>query len=893
MLSPLLTRALSGRPVVFRNTAPRLFAVGSLLKFASKGDRVWGTGFIDQQDSVTPGVIIYAVRGPLTRQKLMAQGVDCPEVYGDPGLLLPAIYPAKKTVRRGIGIIPHYVDLDRVRKEVRQPGVRIIDIRAGIDKVLQQALSCEVILSSSLHGCILADAYGIPHRWVEIGDKVVGSGFKFRDYYASTNRDPAAVDWRRSIDIDTAVKMALDMPPPEIDLGSLVKSFPYLMKYSEKFTKLTLPYANNKNYDAMPNLASSVSQKVAIQEVHNPQAEIKSSGSDSAKPEVINEKIAIFGAVTENYVEYMIASLRSFKKYNGDNDFDYFIIGHAFSARTQRLMNKYGIGYINLNLAKDFPRKQRHRYPGECFWIFKGPELFSDRGYRYSISVDGDIYCNRKLELEWLPQLEHLAGIDRGCSCGEFLQNLGQLDMITRKLGSAGLNSRRRATNTGVLFYNNSELVAKNFYQHIVDIYQRSEKAGIVRGGDDSTLAMLLALHADIKMHMLPSVWNFYQGMNKQQTSVDDHKELELKKKVQDAFIVHLIHLKPWRHYSKFPNPWVQHYIGEWRKLWPATRNQRRIHALNRVQDNRNDRLIKSRNRAANRCANEGTLPIAVYWYRGVHLNMGDEITPYLLAKIEGLMPEEIPRLTKEPARTSGLVLVSIGSVLRLCHKNTLIWGSGIRTIDQPVAKAYRFCAVRGPLTRRRLLQLGYDCPEIYGDPALLLPRYFRPQVSRKYDLGIIPHLVDYDQLIKRYGADKNVLVIDVKTGDIESIIRQILSCKVTVSSSLHGIVLSVAYGIPTRWLKCSDKIMGDDSKFYDFFASLEPAMLDVFDERTVSIVAEESRYEKFKPLHIHSSDITPKQLIAATHKYESVLDLDLLLNAYPGEYLTCLKKMA
>jgi len=899
MLSPVLTRALSGRPAVFRKSTPRLFAVGSLLKFAEKGDRVWGAGFIGETDTAKQGIIIHAVRGPLTRGRLLAQGIDCPAIYGDPALLLPAIYPASTQVRRGIGIIPHYVDHARLKQAVKRLDVRVIDIRAGIDKVLHEAMCCEVLLCSSLHGCILADAYGIPNIWVELSDRVVGGGFKFRDYYASTEREAVCVNWRKAIDVDAAVRQALDAPKAKIDLVPLVKSFPYLSDNTKIFKELSLarddsqPDSVATRHKACVSIAGQVEPDYSSVEAGNePKPERQSKGETTKVPQSVHTRIAIFGAVTENYTEYMIATLRSFKKHNGNEDFDYFILGHAFSARTQRLINKYGIRYVNLNLKKDFARTHKHRYPGECFWIFKGPEIFYQRGYPYSVSVDGDILCNRKLDLDWLPRLKHLAGIDRGASVGEFLHNIGQLSVIKRKLRSEVMHTERRATNTGVLFYNNIELSRNGFYQLMVEAYQSSERAGIIRGGDDSSLALLLAFHADLKLHILENNWHVYRGLFKQprgNTSIEN----ELQKLRNDAYIIHLSSMKPWQHHSKFPNQVAQYYIDEWRKLWPTSRTQRRIKALNRVQTYRNNNLANAMQARKDRCIQPTNLPITIYWYRGAQLNIGDEITPYLLAKILGLSANDIQRAQKEPARIPGLVLVSIGSVLRLCNKNTLIWGSGIRNIDQPVANAHRFCAVRGPLTRRRLVELGYSCPEIYGDPALLLPRYYRPEVARRYALGIIPHLVDYDSIARMYKDEDDILIIDVRTADVESIVNQVLSCECTVSSSLHGIVLSIAYGIPTRWMKCTDKIMGDDTKFYDFFISLEPSLESAFSYKNVNFSADSEIYEKYRPLLVSDRKVAPGELMAATYTYELDLDLDSLIKAFPGDYFRCLKKSA
>jgi len=105
----------------------------------------------------------------------------------------------------------------------------------------------------------------------------------------------------------------------------------------------------------------------------------------------------------------------------------------------------------------------------------------------------------------------------------------------------------------------------------------------------------------------------------------------------------------------------------------------------------------------------------------------------------------------------------------------------------------------------------------------MMMPCYAPPQTGRKrYKLGIIPHYVDY-KAVKALpiAQDPRVLVIDLKTRDVDGVLRQLWQCERTVSSSLHGVIISVAYGIPTRWAMLGNKLFGNNVKFFDFFLSL------------------------------------------------------------------------
>jgi hypothetical protein len=165
-----------------------------------------------------------------------------------------------------------------------------------------------------------------------------------------------------------------------------------------------------------------------------------------------------------------------------------------------------------------------------------------------------------------------------------------------------------------------------------------------------------------------------------------------------------------------------------------------------------------------------------------------------------------------------GRRLIGCGSIVAHADERSVVWGTGIGERQQWVNPAAEFLAVRGPLTRAAVLACGGLCPEVYGDPGLLLSRFYTPRRVDGWKLGILPHYVDFD--CARRNAPVDTLVIDI-TRPIESVVDAIGSCGCIVSSSLHGLVFSVAYGVDVAWARLGDRLCGDGVKFHDFWLSL------------------------------------------------------------------------
>jgi pyruvyltransferase len=171
-----------------------LFGIGSILHRADsvrKRDTrpiAWGSGHTKAVSAdIASRVDIIAVRGPITASYLNLKSI----VQGDPGLFasnLIGILPEKKY---RFGILPNHAqrrDVFRPRKDQSTEVLLIDPSTTDYLSVIQAVASCEVILSSSLHGLIVADSLGIPNFWIDPFGIGNAARLKYFDYALSIER---------------------------------------------------------------------------------------------------------------------------------------------------------------------------------------------------------------------------------------------------------------------------------------------------------------------------------------------------------------------------------------------------------------------------------------------------------------------------------------------------------------------------------------------------------------------------------------------------------------------------------------------------------------------------------------------------------------------------------
>jgi len=259
-------------------------------------------------------------------------------------------------------------------------------------------------------------------------------------------------------------------------------------------------------------------------------------------------KIALYTTCDDKYIPYAITALLTFDDHNKDV-FDMFILSKTMDTTYQLICDKFNITWIEIDCSDDFPVDINHTYPSECYWIFKGPELFYKKGYEYSISIDCDVLCNTTLDLSWISKILFIGGAERRVSIST-LQFLYDFAEDTKdKYNELFELTHMPCINTGFVVYNNKKCVSLNFYDNIIKLnsirYNNHLKPYV---GDDDLFALFMSVYSDYKYAILNNKWNFFYNVN---YNIN-----------YPFYIAHFVNDKPWNVDNEVPivKKWKSYY---------------------------------------------------------------------------------------------------------------------------------------------------------------------------------------------------------------------------------------------------------------------------------------------------------------------------------------------
>ena len=244
-----------------QSVSPKLTSIGSIADTTSGQDWVWSSGVhpwahaaLSEHQSRSRNfttrfrsIHVSSTRGPRSRQFFLDatnRSLNVPEVFGDGALLLPLYFNQlreREIAAAGqsqqvnltslVLIIPHLRDYEAVRHKLAVESRRwewlnyqLVSVLDPWESVLRQIVRSSLVVSSSLHGIIVAESFGVGARLFRL--KSSDGAFKYRDYYEGSGR--YGVNLTHSLDdalhlgAETAIK---DEQLRSIQRG-LLNSFP-------------------------------------------------------------------------------------------------------------------------------------------------------------------------------------------------------------------------------------------------------------------------------------------------------------------------------------------------------------------------------------------------------------------------------------------------------------------------------------------------------------------------------------------------------------------------------------------------------------------------------------------------------------------------------------------
>lgn len=230
---------MTSLPVFAANPAEcNMIAIGSIypwLKYSVKrrfnNVNIWGSGALNTSGylKVDRGFQVHLVRGPLTA-KAMHASTDVP--FGDPGILANEVYEiVRNRSAKNIGLVLHMNQISSISHyelEALSKHFTIIDVRTKNAKSIVERISeCSHVVSSSLHGIIVADSLGVPNARLHF-DQI--DPFKFLDYSEGVGRSLHCFsdleDLMKNLKVDRNFSCLSDERTSQVKYN-VVKAFPF------------------------------------------------------------------------------------------------------------------------------------------------------------------------------------------------------------------------------------------------------------------------------------------------------------------------------------------------------------------------------------------------------------------------------------------------------------------------------------------------------------------------------------------------------------------------------------------------------------------------------------------------------------------------------------------
>ena len=184
LLTPLVLPKYGIAPILKPVSTIDVIGVGSIVSAlpADYAGVIWGTGSFGTEEALPKDARVLALRG---RDSWEKYGKPDVQALGDPGLLVSQVVRAPARPKFRLGLVAHFThrQLPIIRELLRNnPDIQEIDVSGPPRRVIKQIASCQAVVTTSLHGLITADSYGIPAAWALPEPVITGGEFKFLDH---------------------------------------------------------------------------------------------------------------------------------------------------------------------------------------------------------------------------------------------------------------------------------------------------------------------------------------------------------------------------------------------------------------------------------------------------------------------------------------------------------------------------------------------------------------------------------------------------------------------------------------------------------------------------------------------------------------------------------------
>lgn len=206
-----------------------------------------------------------------------------------------------------------------------------------------------------------------------------------------------------------------------------------------------------------------------------------------------------------------------------------------------------------------------------------------------------------------------------------------------------------------------------------------------------------------------------------------------------------------------------------------------------------------------------GNTYVRAFWYSSN--NIGDNLNHFIIKSISDKEPIYIQDRTQQH-------YICCGSILAEANSNSIVWGAGFGADYERINYGTPIIhSVRGKLSRE-ILKL--DIP--VGDPALLMPLFYKPEIEKKHKVAFIPHWSNLEKAL----VENSIKIISPLL-PVKEFINEILSCETIYSESLHGLILCDAYKVPNCWTNLNSM---DEFKFKDYYSTTDNEFVSPYDNK-------------------------------------------------------------